>query len=322
MSELPKSVIFSFFGSETWAFSGSSRFVQDISKPFTCFQTGTSNTCPNGKCANPCLSDTDFQNINFNYIESIVEFDTVGLLQKSLDSLSNVSLYIHVDKINPSVNALVQEFSTTITTSSFNLSTPIIINIGPASTAGSNNRLPPSSSMAFLSKKPDISAILISDYQSEYSNQYYNSEFDDGVAWNSQHITLLCGLANKTANSLYKLAGDQETSSTQISANCSLLNEYLDCLTRNTSCQIMQQFLPNSSFNPISSSYSSVFSFDTKPKPLTWLINRILTNLTANSRTGTCRSDLDCPEDNDVCISGNCVTSLTRYHNAYGTNFF
>jgi nicastrin len=79
----------------------------------------------------------------------------------------------------------------------------------------------------------------------------------------------------------------------------------------------MQQFLPGINANPISSSYSSVFKFGNKPKPLTFLVNRILNNLTASSRTDTCKSDIECP-DKDICILGSCVRSLTRYHDAYG----
>jgi Nicastrin len=41
--------------------------------------------------------------------------------------------------------------------------------------------------MAFLAKRPEIATILISYYQTEYSNQYFNSEFDDGAIWNDKH---------------------------------------------------------------------------------------------------------------------------------------
>lgn len=172
ISALPNNIIFSFFGAETWAYAGSSRFAKDIYSGITCQDTAPSDQCSlnRGKgCSNPCLATLDFQNIKLEKIAGIVDLDTIGLLNSDISSTAN--MYIHVNDLNSRTTNLAQNFQGSITSSGFGGSNNVTVQFNPAFSSNINNRLPPSSAMSFLKLKGDIPAIVISDYNTTYSNQ-------------------------------------------------------------------------------------------------------------------------------------------------------
>jgi nicastrin len=177
INTLPKHILFSLFGAETFGHSGSQRFVQDISaKGFQCKST-ENEFCEwnhGSGCSEPCYETLDYQKINFEniginlLIETVVDIDTVGLLHGTIGA--NVDFFMHVDQINPENTNLINAFKGTTTANGFNGTEDIGINLKAAFDQITNNRLPPSPAMAFLQKKASISSIVISDYQTEYSN--------------------------------------------------------------------------------------------------------------------------------------------------------
>jgi nicastrin len=218
VKNLNSTFIFALFDAEMWGFAGSKRFVKDITTPFICIddsQTGTIH-CPynSAGCVNPCHKFTDFTKINFEMISSIIDFDTIGFFQDS--SITNRSiLNIHVDDI--SVSKKLASSFLPVNLNSMNLSFKNAFN------EIQNNRLPPSSSMAFLSRKK-IPTIVISDYTTEFSNKYYSSEYDS-YSWNEGHLNVICAAATSTARSIYTTAGG--VSPSKIQANCSLVYLYI-----------------------------------------------------------------------------------------------
>lgn len=174
---LPKHIIFSLFGAESFGHSGSQRFVQDIStKDFQC-KSKDNQFCgwnSGSGCSEPCYETLDFQKINFEnigifvLIETVIDIDTVGLLHKAIGE--NVDLFIHIDQINSKSTNLINAFEGKTAAKGFNGTADITVNLKAASDQITNNRLPPSPAMAFLQKKGSISSIVISDYQNEYSN--------------------------------------------------------------------------------------------------------------------------------------------------------
>ncbi|CAG8714639.1 6152_t:CDS:2, partial [Racocetra fulgida] len=89
ISQLPKHILYTLFNGEAWGFAGSSRFVADITQ-FNCQVKGSAKGCPfkNG-CGFPCKQDLDFTRINFANIESIFEFNQIGM--------NTTGFYVHVD---------------------------------------------------------------------------------------------------------------------------------------------------------------------------------------------------------------------------------
>ncbi|KAJ3324440.1 hypothetical protein HDV06_006851 [Boothiomyces sp. JEL0866] len=309
---LPKNLVFTFFGAETWGFAGSQRFVKDISTPFVCLDNSKQATsgCPyvNGDCVQPCQAKIDFTKINFDSIESIIEFDTVGLLNSDISKSTNI--YMHVNEVNDQTTKLVQTFTSTSVGQGFNQTEQLNLTISSAGATA----LPPSSAMSFLSRKK-IPALLLADYDSQYSNPFFESELDL-PNWNDKHITHLCQLVNVTASKIYSLASGT-SAPPQVVANCTLIYQMLDCVTRNYSCPLMQSVYNSGANTDVESSYSGVFNFGRGASRQATFIHNMMTNITAQNVKGNCTKISDC-SGNQICFLGNCLEAMTRYHDAYG----
>jgi Zn-dependent M28 family amino/carboxypeptidase len=180
---LRKTIIFTFFGAESWGFAGSSRFVKDISEPFKCLITEKHANCGsnfgNG-CSLPCHQELDFRKINFDRIANIIDFDTVGHLYSNIGA--SVEYSIHAD--DPTLlGNMLDGIPASISAPGFNGTSGVEVIFSRAFQEGKNNRLPPSSAMEFLKKKRSIPTVVISDYKTEYSNQYNDLILDLGVRY-------------------------------------------------------------------------------------------------------------------------------------------
>ncbi|KAI9003235.1 Nicastrin-domain-containing protein [Gaertneriomyces semiglobifer] len=329
---LTKHILFTFFDGESWGFAGSQRFVRDISTPFTCHEASSSATpsCPftEANCTTPCFTDTEFTNIDFERIESIVEFDSVGHLWSG-DTLGDGTIWMHVDQMDEANVAWMNRFVGSDLLPPVN-NTPVTgrITLAPAATAEFNPRLPPSSSMSFL-KKRAIPAVVFGDYRTEFSNRYYQSEFDDGSLWDDRHVSLMCALANVTARAVFADASGNAVVPDTLNADCGFVKELMECFTRNISCTLAGMFWPplKGSATLHDSAASGVFNYGTNISP--YIVSQLLTNITATDRVGTCSVNEDCPNEH-VCslytsqhangtAIGTCIRGFTRFHWAYGT---
>lgn len=220
---MPKHILYTLFTAESWGLAGSQRFVKDISTPFVCTNATRATACPytNAPCTFPCVRNTYFQNINFDNIESIFEFQSVS----GINSNYTDGYYVHVDdakQSQPLITAL-QPYT----------------NIKTASIDGVDRKLPPSSAMSFLQKRRDIQAAVITDYQKNLGS-YYNSDMDDALDI-TKATDSICGLVNSTANAIYNQASNGNLTN-QITANCTLISSMLECLISNFSCPFMQNY--------------------------------------------------------------------------------
>ncbi|KAJ3410608.1 hypothetical protein HDV05_003558 [Chytridiales sp. JEL 0842] len=319
---LPKDIIFTSFAAEPFGFSGSQRFVQDLTTDFQCKQRIADRTqicrITNAACSNPCFETTNFTSIDFNRIDAVVEFNQVGGI--GLDDLASPNIFMHVDDAqDPATRTLVERFRGSATVLGVNSTANMTVNVVPAFSDTVNNRLPPSSAMAFLAKKK-IPAIVFGDYRDAYTN---NSEYDDGSRWNERHATLLCGLATSSARSLFIEAGGNATVASTLNSNCTLVGELFNCFTRNMSCPTFKLY-----FNDTGSAYTSyptVFNFGTISYNPYYVINLLSRYVSVNT-TGTCSGNNDtlCSAafgygPGFQCAGDVCVKSLTALHPAYGT---
>jgi hypothetical protein len=264
-----------------------------LTSKVACQSDSPTASCPLSKpaCSSPCFQDLDFQRINFESISTIVEIDVGGLLYRS--STPSLDIYLHSDGLEVASSTILQSFLADGSVPGFQGSPNTTFKYSAVS-GSSNSKLPPASALAFLAKK-QIPTVFISDYQSSFSNPYYNSEFDDGSEWSSEQITTLCGVATNAARSIYKLASATTSNiPPSVSANCTLLFEYLTCVTRNFACPLMQQFLPNRTLPTTVSSYSGVFDYNSPPSWTGFFAFKVLQGLFKVTNGKTCRLDSDC----------------------------
>ncbi|KAF0447712.1 Nicastrin-domain-containing protein [Gigaspora margarita] len=302
ISKLPKHILYTLFYGEAWGFAGSSRFVSDITQ-FNCQVKGPAKGCPfkNG-CGFPCKQNLDFTRINFTNIESIFEFNQVGM--------STTGFYVHVDSNSTSNVELINKMNNISAT----------INNGSAfvhaaSANGNNLKLPPSSSMAFLEKNRSLSAVVLGDFQSNFKN-YYNSEYDDGFNVSDDSIVdSICSIANVTAQTVWLQAQGPNYSNIPISVNCTLIRTLLNCLVYNYSCSFDRSlFKINKNNVERIGHYSSIFQYGMPGWLPTFAFNYLLS---LNSSRALCKASTDC-QNGERCSGGKCTNTITRYHDAYG----
>ncbi|KAG0742219.1 hypothetical protein G6F57_010744 [Rhizopus arrhizus] len=298
-NSLQKHVLYTLFTAESWGFAGSQRFVKDVVSDFQCTNATRAVACPytDASCTFPCVRNLDFKRIQFDRIETIYEFQSVS----GIDSNYTNEYYIHVDNVelNQPLISSLQNYS----------------NLKAAYSDGLQRKLPPSSAMSFLQQNRNIRAAVITDYQSQFG-KYYNSDLDYELDLTMMTHSI-CGLVNSTANAIYKEASNT-TSSSSISADCTLISNLLECLTSNFSCPFMQNYFNVSDVTTFSH-YASVFSFkNPEPRLLPRFVFSFLSGVNGKTTNSTCATIQDC-STGEYCILQKCTKSLTNYHDAYGT---
>ncbi|CAG8600544.1 20451_t:CDS:10, partial [Dentiscutata erythropus] len=278
LDKLPKHILYTLFDGEAWGFAGSSKFVADITQ-FNCQVKGSAKGCPfKGGCGFPCKQDLDFTRINFTNIESIFELSQVGM--------GATGFYVHVDSnstLNIDLINKMNNISATINNGN--------AFVQAASANGTNFKLPPSSSMAFLEKNRSLAAVVLGDFQSELNNEY-----DDGFnVPNYSIIGSICSIANVTAQTVWLQAqGLNYSNNIPISALFKIRN--------------------NGRIGRIGH-YSSVFQYGQPGFLPTFAYNFLLS---LNSSLNSCKVSTDC-QNGEYCYGGKCANTVTRYHDAYGT---
>ncbi|KAG0011935.1 hypothetical protein BGZ80_000321, partial [Entomortierella chlamydospora] len=162
------------FTGEAWGFSGSQRFVQDISNTVNCIKPPASGQ----GCSFPYYANLEFERINAANIDSILEVGQVGGIRAPAGGTP--TLYAHIDNIQPSVSSALQNLvvqaggSLGNTTGTANSAVPV----QAANSDGDQRGLPPSSSMSFLAYRGTIPAVVLTDYQDQMSS-YTSQGLDD-----------------------------------------------------------------------------------------------------------------------------------------------
>ncbi|KAL7094348.1 hypothetical protein ACP275_11G097700 [Erythranthe tilingii] len=298
LKDLNKQLVFVVLTGEAWGYLGSRRFFLESEQQ----------------------SDT-IKGLDLAMIETVMEIGSVG---KSFPQ-SSKTFFAHTvgDKssLNGTLNAL-QSAQQSLKTESIIVKT--------AST--SNPGVPPSSLMTFLRKKPQISGLVLEDFDSAFSNEFYHSHLDDLSNINS---TSIVAAASLVARSLYILAGGKDPSAiNSIKINASLVDELLGCLLNcepGLSCGLVKRYISPSTTCP--SHYVGVILGEPSSEPYPAYagdISRFVWNFLADktsipSKNVSSSCPKDCKGDGELCISeeadgkGVCVVSTTRFVPAYST---
>ncbi|KAG4099688.1 hypothetical protein H8356DRAFT_1664085 [Neocallimastix lanati (nom. inval.)] len=186
-------------------------------------------------------------NYNFNAMnydqEIVTEYnDNVNINKKDINIVGN-----NIKKMNGNItntNAEVETIENNIDESHF-----MYFGIQPAWDT-SNIGLPPSSSQSFLKKKK-IPAVVISDFQKEFSNPYYHSVFDINPV-NANYGNTICKSADIIAKTLWLYAQDKisdtdiNTIPKSIKIDCDYVNTLMGCLSVNLNCTLVHELIsPN-----------------------------------------------------------------------------
>ncbi|KAG0365842.1 hypothetical protein BGZ54_006151 [Gamsiella multidivaricata] len=332
LDSMQKHILYTLFTAEAWGLSGSQRFVQDISNPVNCIKPPTSGS----GCAYPFYSDLDFQRLNPANIDSILEAGQVGSIR--LPSGTAPSLYAHIDNVQGATSeSLLKQVVQAGSSAGNSTGTSPVISVQAASSDGSQRGLPPSSAMAFLKSRGNIPAVVVTDYQKQMS-QLTSQDLDD--SWDPvntvQTIQQAATVISRTAwlqaqgvsdASLMSPAQQQAIGSIQVDGQ--LVQDLLQCLAKNYSCPLIDGYL-NVTASPTPPTrlphYTGTLYSQSQPFPIfAWSFLANMTsvknaNSTASRVTG-CSSRpgaVQC-KANEFCVGDQCITTLTRYHDAFGT---
>ncbi|KAG0267337.1 hypothetical protein BG011_006754 [Mortierella polycephala] len=162
---MSKHIIYTLFTAEAWGFSGSQRFVKDISDKIECIKPAEGGP----GCVFPFYSDFAFQRIDPTKIEAILEAGQVGGIGQATDE--NPSLYAHIDNRQAATSAALLR---QVVQAGGNASNPTAlpnpaIPVQAANSDDVQRGLPPSSAMSFLKARGDIPTVVLTAYQKQMS---------------------------------------------------------------------------------------------------------------------------------------------------------
>lgn len=198
--------------------------MKDI-KSFTCRNSQASDSCPLGNsrvrsCSSPCIHNTDFQSINFDKIEGIVDLSAPLSNDASIDP----DFYLHLNQADDFLLGKI-EGNYPLTHTDTNIS---MVSMKRAwNGTGANPGLPPTSSLISFLKEKQIQSVAVTDFQTQFKSKLFGSEFDNGALLTSSHSLKLCGLVDITAKLMWSWANNWQTAPTNVAANCSLVMFYV-----------------------------------------------------------------------------------------------
>jgi len=181
--EFPNHIVFTFFTGESYGYGGSQRFVKDITTYECKSQESKIFGCSNySACQDPCMYVDDFKNITLNNIKGIIELNQ--LTCSGCDDINNPTYYMHIDDENDQetlkltnliskVYSVYGDSQSTVNNIDDNINSKrsSSYNIKPAWEGLEKNLgLPPASAQSFL-KKQKIPAVVISDFQTKFTNK-------------------------------------------------------------------------------------------------------------------------------------------------------
>merc|ERR550525_226359 len=172
-----------------------------------------------------------------------------------------------------------------------------------------------------------IPGVVLTDHPEAYRNKWYHSVYDS--YYNNLNVEQICMAATLYARLLYKMSlrdpSDYNESfvAQKVNADCLLVEQLLECLLLDMSCDLVSNFAPESKTRS-PSHYSSVYRIieDMNIGGTSKFVFRFIANLTrkSDSTFGGCSKNFDCSRQGRVCGGTNhgryCMDSSTYFHAA------
>ncbi|KAF5191239.1 Nicastrin [Thalictrum thalictroides] len=293
VNEFNKQLVFLVLTGEAWGYLGSRRFLAELD-----------------------MGSDVVHGLNRTLIELVMEVGSVG---KAFDLGVN-SLFTHASGGSSVSDKLMSAFQDALES--------LGSSIKVTRASKSNPGIPPSSLMTFLRKNSSLSGLVLEDFDTAFTNEFYNSHLDDLSNINSSAIARAASLVSRT---LYILASEGKESNqnvlNSINVNSSLVEELLGCLLTckpGLSCALVEDYIA-----PISTCPNHYVGVLVEPPSSTPIldyvsdVSRFVWNFLAE-RTSTPKENASsaCTQDcsrGEVCIrsekkgKGTCVVSTTRY---------
>ena len=214
-SSLSSRLVFAAFQSEMYGFSGSRKFLKDISS-FTCNVAVDAQTSPTRAelCVNPYRASLKFIEIEALKLERVLAVDQIGLED------ADESFYVHEAKASSTF------WSTTMSS------------IEPSLVSGvyQGGILSPTSASTFLNVSTDVA--VFSGYNTSFGNRVeYQSQFDQTSLLSTERIARA---ATALAKGALKAAGLSDVST--VIANTSLVENLVTCFGVNPGCDLFERY--------------------------------------------------------------------------------
>ncbi|OMO66813.1 Nicastrin [Corchorus capsularis] len=300
LEDLTKQLVFLVFTGEAWGYLGSRRFLLELDQQ----------------------SDA-VHGLDSTLIELVMEIGSTGWGL----SQGNKTFFAHTEVVSSGANEVLDALK--LAQESLKSEGVTI-----ATASSSNPGIPPSSLMAFLRKNSSTSGIVLEDFDTIFSNKFYQSHLDDTSNINSSSIVAAASLVARTLYVLASNSKDLTSSSLEsINVNATLVEELISCMldcNPGLSCELVKSYISSKDTCP--SHYVGVVLGEPSSTPYPDQvddISRFLWNFLADrtsipkGNTSVCSQD--CGKKGGVCIraetdqKGVCVISTTRYVPAYST---
>lgn len=298
--ELKKQLVFVAFTGEAWGYLGSRRFIAEM-------DLGTDAT----------------KGLNSTLIEQILEVGSVG---KGL-GVEATTFFAHTEKdsmLSTQIVRAMEHASNSFQTEKIAIKRANSLNPG----------VPPSSLMTFLGKNSSTTGVVLEDFDTEFTNKFFDSHFDGPENIKSSSVVAAASLIARTLYILVKDDLEMDFSLlNSIKVNVSLVEELIGCLLScepGLSCELVKNFISPSKTCPTHYVGVLVDSPDSQNPQHVDDTSRFIWNFLAD-RTRLPGPNVSigcsgkCENAGEVCIGsdgqrkGRCVLSTTRYVPAYST---
>eukprot|EP01090_Pellita_catalonica_P014611 TRINITY_DN3769_c0_g1_i1.p1 TRINITY_DN3769_c0_g1~~TRINITY_DN3769_c0_g1_i1.p1 ORF type:complete len:700 (-),score=58.58 TRINITY_DN3769_c0_g1_i1:888-2987(-) len=305
-----KELIFAFWTGETYGYLGSSTFVTDIQG----FKCDDDRTTSSGRpyCKHPYRHDYDFKNFSLDRITAIIDVNQIALLDAQ-----EPTLFVHRE---PSGEEDVNLFNVL---KSVSRSSNITVELAaPGVTA---LELPPSSLHSFLKARRSIPGVVLTDFKDAYKNTFYHSRFDDLTYIGTEGVRSTCLVASFIARAAWALVKDSDQIPADLVANCTYVQQLMDCLVQDNACQLKQELMGVRNAPQPPNHYTGTYLWRRRISVTSKFVMNNMIAKTAKQRYLVdataigmeCNHTSDCNEEyNMTCLWGLCRNFSVNYHDA------
>jgi len=210
-----ENIMFLLLNGESFEFSGSVRLLYDMKN----------NLFPHDMNLTEKFKDGSQPLLNIDNIAGVIELG-------QLSSINDKNIYIHSSTNSDAIIEKIQENA---------------VKEGLDSRKSTRDSMPPSSVKKFVAERNDLQAVFLSNFDTEYTNKYYHSLYDNPSYHGYNHtsgagqdiVKHLASVARMTARTVLSMSTGADTMSGDEVED--LINDMLQCYTVSATCDMFKQ---------------------------------------------------------------------------------